>query len=262
MRFEIKGESVFATTGGRDFDPAKPVLIFLHGAGFDQSVWNQQSRYFAHRNHSVLAVDFPGNGRSTGKAPAEIGELADWVPHLMDALGVEEARLVGHSMGALVALECAVRYPKRISGISLMGAAAEMPVHPELLNAAKNNQPLAYDLVCSWGLGIRGHIGGAPVPGMNLMGGGLSLMASGQKEALAAGLEACNEYSSGKESAPKVSCSSLIVIGTEDRMSPAFKGRELASLIPDCKQEILPGCGHMMMLEDSKSSLEALKINL
>ena len=170
MRFEIKGESVFATTGGRDFDPAKPVLIFLHGAGFDQSVWNQQSRYFAHRNHSVLAVDFPGNGRSTGKAPAEIGELADWVPHLMDASGVEKARLVGHSMGALVALECAVRYPKRISGISLMGAAAEMPVHPELLNAAKNNQPLAYDLVCSWGLGIRGHIGGAPVPGMNLMG--------------------------------------------------------------------------------------------
>ncbi len=80
MRFEIKGESVFATTGGRDFDPDKPVLIFLHGAGFDQSVWNQQSRYFAHRNHSVLAVDFPGNGRSTGKAPAEIGELADWVP--------------------------------------------------------------------------------------------------------------------------------------------------------------------------------------
>ena len=143
-----------------------------------------------------------------------------------------------------------------------MGAAAEMPVHPELLNAAKNNQPLAYDLVCSWGLGIRGHIGGAPVPGMNLMGGGLSLMASGQKEALAAGLEACNEYSSGKESAPKVSCSSLIVIGTEDRMSPAFKGQELASLIPGCKQEILSGCGHMMMLEDSKSSLEALKKNL
>ena len=90
MRFEIKGESVFATTGGRDFDPDKPVLIFLHGAGFDQSVWNQQSRYFAHRNHSVLAVDFPGNGRSTGMAPAEIGELADWVPHLMDASGVKQ----------------------------------------------------------------------------------------------------------------------------------------------------------------------------
>ena len=110
MRFEIKGESVFATTGGRDFDPAKPVLIFLHGAGFDQSVWNQQSRYFAHRNHSVLAVDFPGNGRSTGKAPAEIGELADWVPHLMDASGVEEARLVGHSMGTC-GVGMWVRYP-------------------------------------------------------------------------------------------------------------------------------------------------------
>ena len=95
MRFEIKGESVFATTGGRDFDPAKPVLIFLHGAGFDQSVWNQQSRYFAHRNHSVLAVDFPGNGRSTGKASAEISELADWVQSRCEGLLKSPATMSG-----------------------------------------------------------------------------------------------------------------------------------------------------------------------
>ncbi len=104
MRFEIDGETIFATTGGRSFDPSQPVLIFLHGAGFDHSVWNLQTRYFAHRGFSVLAVDFPGNGRSTGKAHAEIGKLADWVPNLMDGAGIKEAKLIGHSMGALVAL--------------------------------------------------------------------------------------------------------------------------------------------------------------
>ena len=130
-----------------------------------------------------------------------------------------------------------------------------MPVHPELLNAAKTINPWLMIWSVPGGLAY-GVILVVPRSRYEPDGGSLSLMASGQKEALAAGLEACNEYSSGKESAPKVSCSSLIVIGTEDRMSPAFKGRELASLIPDCKQEILPGCGHMMMLEDSKSSLK------
>ncbi len=262
MRFEIDGETIFATTGGRSFDPSQPVLIFLHGAGFDHSVWNLQTRYFAHRGFSVLAVDFPGNGRSTGKAPSDIGKLADWVPGLMDGAGVKEAMLIGHSMGALVALECAVRHPQRILGICLLGASEKMPVHPDLLDAAKKNEPFAYELVCSWGHGRRGHIGGAPVPGMSLMGGGLSLMASVRKDALGAGLKACHEYSSGKDTAQKVHCSSLVITGAEDRMTPSSKGRELAGLIPECNLEVLPHCGHMMMLEDSKACLDALKQNI
>ena len=79
----------------------------------------------------------------------------------MDASGRKQA--CRSLYGLLVALECAVQYPKRISGISLM-KQREMPVHPELLNAAK--QSLAYDLVCSCGLGAQGY-GVAPVPGMN-----------------------------------------------------------------------------------------------
>ncbi len=57
---------IFASTGVKTFDPEQPTIIFLHGAGMDPTVWSLQSRYFAHRNYSVLAIDFPGNGRSEG----------------------------------------------------------------------------------------------------------------------------------------------------------------------------------------------------
>ena len=75
----------------------------------------------------------------------------------MNALGLEEpyhtASLVGHSMGALAALEFTSRYPERVHSLCLMGPSVKMPVHPDLLKAAHKDDPLAYELVTSWGHG-------------------------------------------------------------------------------------------------------------
>ena len=59
MNLTVNGRAVSATTGGTDFDPAKPAVIFLHGAGFDRTAWRLQTRWFAHHGRGVLAVDFP-----------------------------------------------------------------------------------------------------------------------------------------------------------------------------------------------------------
>src|ERR1700756_5789441 len=97
--------ALYASTGGKDFDPALPTIVFLHGAGMDHTVWALQTRYFAHHGRSVLAVDLPGHGRSAGSIRGSVAELADWVAHALDAAGLARAALVGHSMGALIALE-------------------------------------------------------------------------------------------------------------------------------------------------------------
>ena len=76
-----------------------------------------QTRYFAYHGYSILAVDFPGHGRSEGEFIKSIEEMADWIPELLSAAGLEKASLVGHSMGALVALECAARFSKNISSL-------------------------------------------------------------------------------------------------------------------------------------------------
>src|SRR6202012_4874868 len=115
MKLSVNGREVFVATGGRDFDPALPAVMLLHGAGFDHSTWALHSRWFAHHGFAVLAPDLPGHGRSGGKPLATIAEMADWVAGLIEAAGATSARLVGHSMGSLIALETAARYPAKVS---------------------------------------------------------------------------------------------------------------------------------------------------
>ena len=258
---KIKNE-IFVSTGGREFDRDLPTIIFLHGAGMDHTVWNLQTRYFAHRNYSVMAVDFPGNGRSKGTCLKNIEEMADWVADLIDSVGLKSSILVGHSMGALVALECASQHLNLVGGICLIGISAKMPVNEDLLKASENDYPLAYDLVNSWGHGPSGHFGKTSVPGLSLIGGGRALMNSVPKGSLSIGLNACNKYQNGLQAAEKVFCPTLCVLGSEDKMTPARKGKEIADRISGAKTHLIADCGHMVMLEKSDEFLNALKNHL
>src|SRR6266508_3649986 len=111
MQIALDTGNVYAYTGTRAIDPARPSVVFIHGAANDHSVFALQSRYFAHHGRNVLAVDLPGHGRSDPPALASIESIADWLAPLLDATGIRETALVGHSMGALAALEAAARMP-------------------------------------------------------------------------------------------------------------------------------------------------------
>src|SRR5258708_31588763 len=121
MDLAVNGTTSYAYTGGKRFDPALPTVVFIHGAQHDHSVWILQSRYLAHHGFGVLAVDLPGHGRSAGPALTSVEALADWLSALLEATGVSSASLVGHSMGALIALEAASRFPERVARLALVG---------------------------------------------------------------------------------------------------------------------------------------------
>ena len=94
MKFTLKNATgqayeVYAYTGGKAFDAAKPTLVFIHGVLNDHSVWILQTRYLAHHGFNVLAVDLPGHGRSGGDAPASVEEAAQFIETLLDAAGVK-----------------------------------------------------------------------------------------------------------------------------------------------------------------------------
>lgn len=254
----VAGKKVFVSTGGRPFDPVHPTVAFLHGAGMDHTEWMLQARFFAHHGRGVLAVDLPGHGRSEGPALPSIAELADWVLKLFDAAEVPRAALVGHSMGALVALEAAARAQDCIWALGLLGVATRMPVHPDLQRAADDNQQIAVDLVASWGFGRRAHLGGARAPGSWMLGSGVRLLERAPAGTLAAGLAACNAYSGALEAAGKVTCPTLLLLGEIDRMTPPAAARDLATRISDVRTVILPRAGHMMMVEQPDATIDAL----
>src|ERR671919_430678 len=101
MDLQLDDAHIFLADQGRPFDRARPTLLFVHGAGMDHSVWPLQARHFAYRGWNALALDLPGHGRSAGELLTSIEAIADWLARLFDALGIGQAALGGHSMGAL-----------------------------------------------------------------------------------------------------------------------------------------------------------------
>jgi len=255
----VDGKRVFAATGGRTFDSALPTVLFIHGAGMDHTVWALQTRYFAHHGRSVLAVDLAGHGRSGGALLRSIGDMASSIGHVLDAAGVQSAALVGHSMGALIALEVAASAPARVRSLVLLGVAERMPVHPDLQAAAAGNRRLGPELVTSWGHGRSGHLGGNPAPGLWMMGGSLQLLERAPAGALAADLAACNAYDGALAAAARVACPTLLLLGALDRMTPPAKAKPLAGAIKLSRTVILPAAGHMLMSERPDAVIDALR---
>lgn len=260
IELEVDGKLAAAGTGGTAFDPDLPAVVLVHGAGMDHTVWALQSRYFAHRGRAVLAVDLPGHGASEGPPLDSPPAIADWLARFIQAAGLEQSAFVGHSMGALAALECAARHSEKVRGLALLGAAARMPVHPDLLSAAEANDSRAAAMIVGWGHGARAHLGGHPAPGIWQTGAGYRLLERAPPGVLHTDLVACNAYDGGVEAAGRVRCPALVVVGVEDRMTPAKAGRELASAIADARVIELARAGHMMMTEQPRETLEALKM--
>jgi pimeloyl-ACP methyl ester carboxylesterase len=259
MRLRVDGEPVFAATGGRAFDPQQPAVLFIHGSGMDHTVWALQTRYFAHHGRAVLAVDLPGHGRSGGLPLRSIEAMADWILRALDAASVAGAALVGHSMGALIALTAAAAAPARVRSLALLGVAERMPVHPELQEAADGNRRLAPELVASWGHGRSGHVGGNPAPGLWMMGGALTLLERAPAGVLAADLAACNAYGGAIAAAARVACPTLLLLGVADRMTPPAKAKPLGAAIAASRTVVLPDAGHMLMTERPDAVIDALR---
>jgi len=128
MDLVVDGKRAYAYTAGRKLDAKLPSVVFVHGAANDHSASLLQTRYFAYHGCNALAFALPGHGRSEGPPLASIGAIADWIVAALYAAGIEQAALVGHSMGSLAALECAARHPERVRALVLIGTAAPMLV--------------------------------------------------------------------------------------------------------------------------------------
>jgi pimeloyl-ACP methyl ester carboxylesterase len=259
MQLSISGIDTFVATGGREFDKSQPAIVLLHGAGFDHSTWALHSRWFAHHGFGVLAPDLPGHGRSSGAPLSTIAEMADWTAALLDAAGAAKAKLVGHSMGSLIALETAARHPAKVSALGLIATSAAMTVGPDLLKAAEANDRSAIDMVSIWGLGFQAELGGSLAPGLWMHSGAQRVLERCRPGVLFNDLSACNAYQGALAAAAQITVPATLVLGERDMMTPARAGKALAAALPNSRTVVLRGAGHLMMAERPDELLAALQ---
>ncbi len=121
---DLDGEPVGLLRAG---PPDGPVVLLIHGFSGDLLTWQYQIMALA-RHYRVIAVDLPGHGR-TG-CPDAIGfwpVMVDWLHRVLDRLGLHDLHLVGHSLGARLAIGLGERRQTKARSISLIACAGITP---------------------------------------------------------------------------------------------------------------------------------------
>ncbi len=252
----MRGDRVRCATGGHDPDRASPLLVFLHGAGMDGTVWSLVTRAFAHHGWAVLAPDLPGHGGSEGAAPSSIEAYADWLEALLDTAGWRDPTLVGHSMGSLIAVELAGTRPDRVGAVALLGITDPMVVNPDLMRAADDHDPVAIDLIMGWSLSPHGKLGSHPTPGLRTIDAAKRMMRRNDPAVLASDLHACARYTATRGRGAAMTCPTLVLLAGNDRMTTG--GLAVAEAVPGASVTRLPATGHLMMMERPHDVISAL----
>ena len=224
MELKVDGSEVYAATGGRPFDPAKPVvdLPARRRAGSHQlaaaGALVRLARLFR------AGVDLPGHGRSEGPALASVADMAAWVGR---AAGCgRRSRRRRWSATPWAAPSRSRRRPR--SGRASRASPCSAPLPPcrssaDLLAAAREAPERAYQMMTAWAHGHAAKLGGNPVPGLWMTGGTLALFARNAPGVLHADLAACNAWRPGPR--PPARCAARTgLIAANDIMTPAKNG--------------------------------------
>ena len=270
MKFTVEDADAYAYTGGRLLAPGQPLVVLVHGAQLDHSVWGLQSRYLAHHGYSMLALDLPGHGRSAGPARDSVEALAKWTCAAIVAAcaaagldGVPATVIAGHSMGSLVALEVSALRPSWLAGIALIATAVPMRVSDALLDAARNDEDRAFDMINFWSSAGINHRPGTPGPGFSTYIQNRRLMERQPRGVLLTDFSACNNYQSGLERAAALTLPTLFILAERDLMTPPKAARKAidAARAAGADVTVVPiaGSGHNLMAEHPVEALAALR---
>lgn len=233
-----------------DAKPNRPPVILIHGAGGNHLSWPPQIRRLA--GETIYAPDLPGHGKSEGIGRQSVDEYADDAISFMKSLKIRAAVLVGISMGSAIALTLALKYPKQVSGLALLGSGAKMRVAPTVLETAgsPNTFESAVDFV-----NTNCFSEGAP---QNLVQLSKQNMLKIRPPVLLGDFLACNEFDV-TDQLEKINIPTLILCGAEDKMMPPKFSESLRNGIPNSKLHIVDHAGHMVMLEQPDEVADVLK---
>ncbi len=220
--------------------PRDAPVILIHGLGSSHLVWPAVLRRM--QGQTVYALDLPGHGKSGGTGLQSVSACARSVRKFMDAAGIFSAILVGHSLGAAIALEAARCDPDRVVGLGLLSAGSIFHCSEHSLGRTTNPALLADTI--AW-LSANLFAAGAE---KKLQSGAVDALKQVRPAVLAADLRACSRY----EFAPfpeNCHIPVLAVHGSEDQIVLKKDAQYLVYSIPRAKLVSIPSAGHMVMLE-------------
>lgn len=218
-------------------------LVFLHGAGCTPNVFTEQLRAFP----QAIALTLPGHG--TPGEPDSIEKFADFVSAELERRDLDDVVLCGHSMGAAIALEVALRQNPRVASLVVLGGGAKMRVGPQIFEAIATDFDRAARM-------LAGFFYAQPTE--ERTAAAIAMLHSVGAAQTERDFRACNGFDiTGQLTGITVPL--LALTGEQDVLMPPKFAEFLADRVPGAEARILPGAGHFVMVEASPDTNEAVR---
>ena len=240
---ELDGRRVSYLTAGDS--AAAPSILLIHGSGVSAGAWVNQLRGLL-TAFRVAAIDLPGHGKSDPIPQASVEEYAETVAKFLEALGSGPVLVVGHSLGGAIAIALAAQRPHAVTGLVLLASCAKLPwvdsswgrLLPYLPGPLWKTFFISTAQKLLFAPGVPGHV-------VSL---GMQELRSCRAETILKDLQAAKAMDLTQQ-ATGLDVPTLILCGSQDRLTPPALSADLKGLIPGSRLTLVEGAGHMLLLE-------------
>ncbi|MDD4356006.1 MAG: alpha/beta hydrolase [Smithellaceae bacterium] len=248
-QFKVKEKSVSCWVNPDDFGSHSQSLVFIHGSGSNSDVWSYQYANL-HQDFNIAAVNLPGHGQSEGNGEQDIEAYVGILKEILDVLKLKRPVLIGHSLGAAIALGFAAARPGEISGVVAAGGGLTMPVNPDIIEGFLSQPDVIMDIICKISLAKANR----PV----FYDAIRASLAEARVDVMAGDMTACSTFDL-RGDLDKIKTPVLVICGTEDKMTPPASSKQITEEIAGAKLVLIEGTGHMAMMENPDAFNQAVK---
>lgn len=269
----IKNHEISYSFNGISGDIGSPKIVLIHGAGGQEIDWPMAWRSpkdqtkamgLTPSNHgvarlfnaglddySIYAVDLPGHGKSDGKSKSSIDEYSSDVIDFLDAMELENVCLVGHSMGAAIALNAALTKHSRICSVVAIGGASKMIVNDAILKGLQNTFEATVDNIVKYSWHKKtGAIADSQQMATYFREKAKQRILGAGSRTVHGDFLACSRFDVDKR-LEEILVPVLVIASDCDRMVPINVSWEMAGKLPNAKFVLLEGCGHFQHIEQT-----------
>ncbi|CAM5568947.1 bifunctional 3-oxoadipate enol-lactonase/4-carboxymuconolactone decarboxylase PcaDC [Streptomyces fumanus] len=232
-----------------------PVLILGPSLGTTWHMWDRQVPELA-QQWRVFRFDLPGHGGAPARPAGSVGDLTTRLLATLDGLGVHRFGYAGCALGGAVGVELALRHPERLASLALIAASPRFGTADEfrqrgVIVRTNGLDPIARSSPDRW------FTGGFAAAQPAITEWAVQMVRTTDPGCYIAACEALASFDVRHELG-RVGVPTLVLVGSEDRVTGPAEARTLVAGIPDSRLAVVPGASHLVPVEQPAAVTDLL----